>query len=411
MSTKGRFKGWLPQKSFGFITVDGSEQDVFIHKSAVADSTRLTTGSIVEFEIEESEKGPQARDVRPVVLVTAERLERHPTYTERRTGVVKIWFDKGFGFIAPGGDEDVFIHSAKLERTLGGYLKVGDVVSFDTTVGSRGGPEAFNVELVGWEPTGTPLADFADLGPPGWLERLSDLAEQEEWDYRHTKSSQPFPILRSYILYTFHRLSEMDEGISYSADQRHASFNTGLVTPNQEEIYGIFVRNDRDVGPPWKLDGFHKASDRLFINQFGGNAPPLAEYFDDPADLLFDRRCELFISIDHVLERIDRFPEHLRSNEFLARSLLLSAEAQTKKRVYRNYKTAIPQYFRDRGGAGKLQLLLPICLENPAKADLALTVERNEAGNAYRSSTVLTLDMAYNNARLLARPDREWLQP
>ena len=32
-------------------------------------------------------------------------------------------------------------------------------------------------------------------------------------------------------------------------------------------------------------------------------------------------------------------------------------------------------------------------------------------GNASRRSTVLTLDMAYNNARLLARPDNEWLQP
>jgi hypothetical protein len=58
-----------------------------------------------------------------------------------------------------------------------------------------------------------------------------------------------------------------------------------------------------------------------------------------------------------------------------------------------------------------VQLLLPICLENPARADLALVVAKNEAGNAYRGSTVLTLDMAYNNARLLARPDTEWLQP
>ena len=85
---------------------------------------------------------------------------------------------------------------------------------------------------------------------------------------------------------------------------------------------------------------------------------------------------------------------------------------QTKKRVYRNYKTAIPQYFREGGGeAGKLQLLLPICLQNPSVADLALTVEKTEQGDAYRGSIILTLDMAYNNARLLARPDTEWLQP
>jgi len=90
---------------------------------------------------------------------------------------------------------------------------------------------------------------------------------------------------------------------------------------------------------------------------------------------------------------------------------MLSAEVTTKKRVYRNYKTAVPQFYRDKGGAGCMQLLLPLCLEDPGKADLALAIEKNEAGNAYRGSTVLTLDMAYNNARLLARPDTEWLQP
>jgi hypothetical protein len=30
---------------------------------------------------------------------------------------------------------------------------------------------------------------------------------------------------------------------------------------------------------------------------------------------------------------------------------------------------------------------------------------------AYRGHTVLTLDMAYTNARLVARPDSEWLVP
>ena len=71
----------------------------------------------------------------------------------------------------------------------------------------------------------------------------------------------------------------------------------------------------------------------------------------------------------------------------------------------------MPQYYRDKGGPGSVQLLLPICFEDPARADLALVVAKTEAGNAYRGSTVLTLDMAYNNARLLARPDNEWLQP
>jgi hypothetical protein len=77
---------------------------------------------------------------------------------------------------------------------------------------------------------------------------------------------------------------------------------------------------------------------------------------------------------------------------------------RAKRRVLQNYKTAIPMYNR-----GRVQLLLPLCLKNPSKADVALVVGRE--GRVYKGYTVLTLDMAYNNARLLTRPDREWLIP
>lgn len=46
---------------------------------------------------------------------------------------------------------------------------------------------------------------------------------------------------------------------------------------------------------------------------------------------------------------------------------------------------------------------------DPHTADLALVSE--DHGAFYRASTCLTLDMAYNNARQLAKPDRDWLKP
>lgn len=74
------------------------------------------------------------------------------------------------------------------------------------------------------------------------------------------------------------------------------------------------------------------------------------------------------------------------------------------KRVRRNYKTAIPHFYD-----GKIQFLLPLCLLTKKDADLALVVNKEE--QVYKAHTVLTLDQAYNNARLLAKPDREWLNP
>ena len=73
-----------------------------------------------------------------------------------------------------------------------------------------------------------------------------------------------------------------------------------------------------------------------------------------------------------------------------------------KKKVSANYKLAIPQYYE-----GKIQLLLPLCLEDDETPSLALTVTK--VGNFYQGHTCLTLDMAYNNARLIAKPESNWL--
>ena len=54
----------------------------------------------------------------------------------------------------------------------------------------------------------------------------------------------------------------------------------------------------------------------------------------------------------------------------------------------RRYKTAIPQY-----NHGEIQLLLPLCLDDPKVADLALVVGKE--GAAYKGCTVLSLDMLY----------------
>lgn len=91
-------------------------------------------------------------------------------------------------------------------------------------------------------------------------------------------------------------------------------------------------------------------------------------------------------------------------DKHMIKNLLNGTIDDAKKRLKRNYKTAIPQYYN-----GNIQLLLPICLMSKSKADLALVIE-NCDGN-YRASTCLTLDMAINNARLIAKPDDEWLKP
>ena len=134
--------------------------------------------------------------------------------------------------------------------------------------------------------------------------------------------------------------------------------------------------------------------------------PTMAHYFNNPDDLVYDTRLQLRENIEHIIEENkDRFPEQFKAMDtYLLQTIFKGALDNAIKRVKRNYKTAIPQYYN-----GKMQLLFPICLSNPSKADIALTIEKHDG--FYRAATILTLDMAYNNARLIARPDKDWLQP
>jgi hypothetical protein len=133
--------------------------------------------------------------------------------------------------------------------------------------------------------------------------------------------------------------------------------------------------------------------------------PEPAKYFNSISELVFDLNYELRINMHHILdgagENLLRIPELVRGQPFLA-TLFLGAVENAKKQIQQNYKTAVPQYYQKQ-----IQFLLPICLLNLEKPDLALAVSRQDG--FYIGHTCLTLEMAYNNARLIAKPMSDWL--
>ena len=58
----------LTDKGFGFITVEGQEKEIFFHSNSLVDVSydELNTGDTVEFDTEDSEKGPAAVNVKKV---------------------------------------------------------------------------------------------------------------------------------------------------------------------------------------------------------------------------------------------------------------------------------------------------------------------------------------------------------
>ena len=62
---KGTIKWYNSRKGYGFI--EGKDKkDIFVHHNSIPNGTYLNEGDQVEYEIEESDKGPQATNVKKI---------------------------------------------------------------------------------------------------------------------------------------------------------------------------------------------------------------------------------------------------------------------------------------------------------------------------------------------------------
>jgi hypothetical protein len=243
------------------------------------------------------------------------------------------------------------------------------------------------------------------------LKELAERAQPEDWSFG---AEQPYGMLGNYLRYTFKRLSQQKGKIAEGIDSSRAkvsAFNTGLFTPNYEAIFAFFEAHRDPQRQPWVLKEWVVESDRRL--GFFEVKPRAARYFDNPDELIYNPDLELIPNLDHILDdNVDSYPADLRDNPHRRRMMLQGAVAEARKRVQMNYKVAIPQFYFGREGSepGRVQLLLPLYFNQPTQADLALVVEKDWSANAYRAFTVLPLDRAYSNARLIAKPETEWLR-
>jgi hypothetical protein len=228
---------------------------------------------------------------------------------------------------------------------------------------------------------------------------LSEMAP-EKWSF---ESKSDNSILINYIEHTFSKVYH--EG-KVSEFDNHSLFNTGLYSEYNEPIFAYFIKNRNPDRQIWFFEGFHT---KYQLGMMGvQHFPERAYYFSDPSALVFNAAYAIHIQNSHIFgdqANVSRIPESVRYSP--SKIMLFEAAVQhAKYKIEANYKTAIPQYYN-----GKIQLLIPISLVNPTQPDLALVCSLNEDRTAYWGHTCLTLEMAYNNARLIARPDSLWLIP
>ena len=64
---EGQVKWFNEKKRYGFIQRDDGEKDLFVHYTAIQDGIKtLKEGQRVRFEVEETPKGPQAKNVQVI---------------------------------------------------------------------------------------------------------------------------------------------------------------------------------------------------------------------------------------------------------------------------------------------------------------------------------------------------------
>lgn len=303
----------------------------------------------------------------------------------------------------------------------------------------------------------------------GWDAAINDLATnqalEERW-YFSEEDKITKPILKNYISYTFERLQYEDKQeiqeaqkakrepkLKILTNDKNAIFNTGLVNSIYEPIYAFFKKN---VGPksegkqPWMFLAFATANSywQNIITDFPYR-PERARYFNDSTELFYDTEAQKptlnwqhFIeeNIDRLpigfikkyaptrypfIEDVDELPKPQRESYYkkLTSDIIAdddwysflttkfnNALERTLSRVAWNYKTAIPVYYVEKH---QLSLLLPLALEDNNVIDIALVVQHKldkaKHVNNYVGRTIFTLKMAYTNARLITRPDSDWL--
>lgn len=240
-----------------------------------------------------------------------------------------------------------------------------------------------------------------ELGFSKMLLYLSNLAEEEKWTF---DEKTPNNILKKYIIGTFSQCYKQDK-ILVSNDGNFSCFNTGLLTNNGNDIVGLFKKNDLEEAQPWILKGFKDKCHRDFLDVFY-DVPKLATYTDDYRELYFNPNYNIIVNTDHILDdNWERISSVISFDKIVVKSLLFGAIEDAKLRICRNLRLVVPQFYRD-----EIMYLVPIKIpdNNGNYETMALAVEKTDT-EQYRANTIFTKEIAYEKARLLMKPESNWL--
>jgi len=242
--------------------------------------------------------------------------------------------------------------------------------------------------------------------------------QQQRFRAKHPYTQ--FPKLRNYLNYTFVRLLDLEamhpgRYFQQSADNDWICFNTGLQTPHGSDLLAIFQRyqprpfSEQKPAAHWVFKGCYAPNERQYREKFGTEFPDIAWYSLDSRDFIFNWSYDLEREVfDHLFDQAKDRAGLSNAPDEVVRNYLRGALENLVPKIKRSYKVAVPVYYVEEK---RMQLLLPFASASNSNDVSAFLVERDDTMQVYRPKTIFDLDQAYFSARLITRPDPEWLNP
>lgn len=333
-------------------------------------------------------------------------------------------FDTGFTF--KSGKERVFGYTCRNTQIMSQYPYFGLFFSRESVLRSVLTSDVHIADIL--------FPDISALNE--FLDKLKEMSIVENWNFSSYKSGISQPILKNYLEHSYYQAFYEDK-ISINTNEQTACINSGLLDPYFNEIY--IVCDIEEPANPNILFAriltnprIMKSSDRLF-SRYVKNIPQPPAFYKDLTELIFDcdtasQQDGISLADRHIFEdNIERINNSLSPGKpkydvkTNISSCIQAFEASLRYSLSlakRNYKLVAPQFWAE---TGKIQFLMPIYLEGKCEEqkgdrkevslpNVALCLEKNENGR-YLGTSILSLDMAYQNARLIAKPDSFWLEP
>ncbi len=259
------------------------------------------------------------------------------------------------------------------------------------------------------------LFEFAYV--PSWYLQLDELAEMalpEIWRFKkpeHIYKNEATPILERYVQSIFRKQTidydaepdSMKKQQIFHFENEFACFHTGLYTRRYKGIYACFGRNKKtDSLLKWYFKGF--ADELSPLLRYVSPLPEKPLYSMPLHGIHYFPDWPVRVNVEHILgdpANIERFPIELQEARNLP-LLLETAVELARRQAMITPSITVPQIYQQ-----SVQYLLPLCLMDMKQPDLAMTLRPMDG--YYMGYTCLTLEMAYVNARILARPTAPWL--